>query len=72
VKRLLAFGRFTHDAQRVLAAVHRLARMSVEICLNPIALELGVAPFADAKALFHNPQFALRHDSSLAQTAGRA
>jgi hypothetical protein len=65
VRRLLIFGSLAHDAQGVLAGVHRLALMGVELCLNIGILELSIAPFADAKALFHDPQFALCHDPSL-------
>jgi hypothetical protein len=68
---LLVFGRFADDPQGVLAAVHRLARMGVEFCLKIGTLELSVAPFADTKSIFNNSQFALRHDCSLAQAAGR-
>ena len=72
MKRLLAFGGFAHDPQGILAAVQRLALVGVELCLNVGILELGIAPFADAKPLFHDPQFALRHDFSLAHREGRA
>ena len=60
------FGSFSNNPHGVLAAVYRLAPMGVELCLNIGALKLSVAPFTDAKPLFHDPQFALRHDCSLA------
>jgi hypothetical protein len=41
--------------------------MGIEFGLNIGTFELGVAPFADAKVLLYNPQFALGHDCSLAQ-----
>lgn len=73
--RLLIFGRFTHDAQRVLAAIYRLTFMGIKLCLNVIAFELGVAPFTDADGrrdlLFYDPQFALWHGLSLAQSGER-
>jgi hypothetical protein len=72
VRRLLAFGGFAHDPQSVLAAVYRLALVGIELRLNVGILELSIAPFADAKALFHNSQFALRHDFSLAHREGWA
>jgi hypothetical protein len=70
--KLLAFGRFAHDPQSVLAAVQRLALVGVKLDLNIRIAELSVAPFADAKPLFHDPQFALCHDRSLAHLGGRA
>jgi hypothetical protein len=72
VRRLFVFGSFTHDPQSVLAAVYGLAFVGIELALNIIALELSVASFADAKSLFHDPQFALRHDCSLAHAVGEA
>jgi len=69
--RLLIFGRFADDSQSILAAVHRLALMGIKLCLN-VSLELSVALLADAKTLFHNSQFALRHGRSLAHLATRA
>lgn len=75
MKRLLAFRGFSHDPQRILAAVHRLALVGIELCLNIGILELSIAPFTHAdgrRALLYDPQFALLHDSSLAHLAGRA
>jgi len=71
VRRLLIFGRFAHDAKRVLATVYRLALVGIKLGLNAGVFELGITPFADSKPLFHDPQFALRHDLSLAHSAGR-
>ncbi len=71
---LFVFGRFTDDAQRILAAVRRLAFVGFELCLNIGILELSIAPFACANGwmgLFYDPQFTLRHDCSLAHPAGR-
>lgn len=74
MKRLLVFRSLAHDPQCVLAGVHRLALVGVKLCLNIIALELGATSFADAESrrgLLYDPQFALGHDLSLAQSAGR-
>ncbi len=71
MKRLFIVGCFPYYAQRVLAAVYGLALVGIELDLNVGILELSVAPFADSKPRFHNSQFALRHDFSLAQQAGR-
>jgi hypothetical protein len=71
MKKLFAFGCFAHYPQRILAAVHGFALVDIELGLNVIALELSATPFADTKADFHDPQFALRHVQSLAHSAGR-
>lgn len=71
-KMLLVFCGFTHDSQSVLAAIYGLALMGVELCLNIGIAEFGAATFADPKPLFYDPQFALRHDCSLAQAEGTA
>lgn len=74
MKRLLAFGGFADDAQGILAAVYRLALVSVKLRLKIVTLELGVASFADAdgrRVLFYYPQFALGHIQSLAHLTGR-
>jgi hypothetical protein len=71
---LLVFGRLAHDPQRVLAAIYRLALMGIKLRLNIDTLKLSVAPFADGdgrRGWFYDPQFALRHDCSLAHFAGR-
>ncbi len=71
--RLFIFGRFAHDSQGILAAVGQFALMNIELCLNIGILKLSVAPFADAngwRSLLYNPQFALRHDCSLAHLGG--
>ena len=85
MKRLLVFGHFAHDPQRVLAAVLRRAFMCIELLLNGrlcvahvgIARELGVATFADSEHWdvpnpFHDPKIPLWHTESLAHLAGRA
>jgi hypothetical protein len=64
---LLTVCRLAYYPERILAAVYRLAPMGIEFGLNIGTFELGVAPFADAKVLLYNPQFALGHDCSLAQ-----
>ena len=71
MRALLIFGRFAHDPQRILTAVYRLALVGVELGLNTLAFELRATSFADAKALFHDPQFSLLHNCSLAHLAGR-
>jgi hypothetical protein len=75
MKKLFTFGRFAYDPQSILATVYGLALVGVKLSLNVIAFESGVTSFADAKSrgtLFHDPQLALWHDSSLAQWEGRA
>jgi hypothetical protein len=72
MRRLLAFGGFTHDTQSVLATVNRFALVGVELYLNIGIPELSVAPFAYAKALFHDTKFALGHVQSLAHQEGWA
>lgn len=73
MKRLLAFGSFAHDPQRVLAAIQRLAIVGIECGpnLGVRSIKLRTATFADAKGgiLFHDPQFAFRHEYSLAPNA---
>jgi hypothetical protein len=72
--RLFIFGSFAHDSQRILTAVHRLALVGVELCLNIGTLELSITPFAHANGwgrLLYDPQFALWHNCSLAHLAGR-
>jgi hypothetical protein len=86
-KELFAFGRFAHDPQGVLTAVYRLAGMCVELFCNiqlpcwPYDPARSLKRFIAAdtcaqKSAFgvvlHDPQFALRHDCSLAHLAGRA
>jgi hypothetical protein len=70
--KLFVLGRFAHDPQSILAAIYRLALVSVELCLNIGIAELSIAPFADGKTRFHKSQFALRHDCSLAHVGGMA
>ena len=45
---LFIFRGFAHDAESVLATIHRLALVRVELCLNAIALELRIAQFTYA------------------------
>ena len=71
-----AFGRFTHDPQRILAAVHRLALVRIELCFHVSPFELRIASHADAQNGFpvfslYDPELALEHDSSLAHWRGR-
>ena len=73
--RLLVLGRFAHDSQGVLTAIGQRAFVGVKLCLNIGIPELGVASFAYAdrrRGSLYDPQFALRHDCSLAHLAGRA
>jgi len=72
---LFIFRRFAHDPQGVLATVYQFALVGVEFCLNIGIFELSVAPLAYAdswRRLFDDPQFALRHNRSLAHLAGKA
>src|ERR1035437_9345816 len=70
--RLLVLGRFAHDPQSVLTAVHRLALVCVELLLNSGFIgraershggKLHVAVFADAElwGFSHDPEFSLWH-----------
>jgi hypothetical protein len=74
--RLLVLGRFAHDPQSVLTAVHRLALVCVELLLNSGFIgraershggKLHVAVFADAElwGFAHDPKFSLCHTLSL-------
>ena len=69
--RLLIFGSFAHDSQRVLAAIQRLALVAAKCPLDGllrIALKLRVAAFADSNhglRSFDNAELAFRHASSL-------
>ncbi len=73
MKRLLAFRSFADDSQRVLAAIQRLAIVSIKRGLNlgVCAAKLGTTAFAYGKSgiLFNDPQFALCHENSLARIA---
>ena len=66
MKRLLVFGSFAHDPQRILAAVQRLAIVGIErgVNLGVRTAKLRATAFADGKSgiAFDNSQFALRHD----------
>ena len=72
MKALLIFGRFAHDSQGVLAGVHRLAFVGVELLLKigfgirTVGFKLGVAPFTypndRRRRGFHDPQSALLHE----------
>ena len=78
---LLAFLGFAHDRQGVLAAVYRVALVGIILCGNVslgirgTRLEVCIAAFTNAedrrRGYFYDPQFALRHDCSLAHRAGR-
>ena len=84
MKRLLAFRGLPHDPQGVLAAIYQFAFVGIELCVyfcfciifdSLARMELRIATFADTKgngSTFHDPQFALLHDCSLAHSAGRA
>jgi hypothetical protein len=73
MKRLLAFRSFAHDPQRTLAAIQRLAIMSLKRVFNlgVCAAKLGTTAFTygESRILFHDPQFALCHEYSLAPNA---
>src|ERR1700723_986089 len=70
---LFVFCSFADDAQRVLAAIKRLAIMGIErsLKLGVCTAKLGATPFTDSKGgiPFHDPQFALCHEDSLAPNA---
>ena len=74
MKKLLAFCGLADDPQSVLAAVHRLALVSVELCLNIGVFELSIAALTDTdgrRGLLYDPQLALGHVQSLAHLGGR-
>jgi hypothetical protein len=84
VKRLLAFGRFAHDPQGILAAIYRLALVCIELRLDLlsrvikilIARQKGlVAVLASAchwVAESNDAEATLWHGYSLAHLARRA
>jgi len=84
MKHLLAFRGLAHDAQGILAAVHRLAGVCVELLRNiqlpswshsaAGSLEGFIAAHTRAqqstlRVVLNNPQLALRHGFSLAHLA---
>jgi hypothetical protein len=73
MRELFIFGSFAHDAKRILAAVHRLAIVDIKCSLNlgVCAAKLRATAFAYGKGgiLFHDPQFTLCHENSLAPNA---
>jgi len=87
MKRSLAFRGLPHDPQGVLTAVYGFARMCVELLCDVqlsswsydsaggfkgfVAADTCTQKSA-ARVVLHDPQFALRHDCSLAQLAGGA
>src|ERR1035437_4894418 len=82
-KRVLVLGRFAHPPQSVLAAVHRLALVRLELFLNGDSVrrsELGygaklhVAVLANAElgCFSHDPKFSLCHVSSLRRPPWRS
>jgi hypothetical protein len=75
MRQLFAFRGLAHDAQGILTAVHHPAFVEIELCLNIITPELSVATFTHPtghRMTHYDSQFALLHDSSLAQLAGMA
>jgi hypothetical protein len=75
---LLVFGGFADDSQSVLAAIERLAFVSIELSsdcllslfpLRRISPELRIAKLAysnKGRGLGYDPKLAFRHDYSLA------
>ena len=69
--RLLVVRRFTHDPQRVLAAIYRLTFVAPERCFDflfRITSELRIAAFANSNhglRSLDNAELAFRHASSL-------
>ena len=77
--RLLLFGSFAHDPQRILAAINRLTLVGIELLLDGrlgiphvgVSRKLGVTAFADSEHRdvpnsLHDPKNALWHAESLA------
>lgn len=73
MSRLLVFGGFADDTQRVLATIERLVPVGIErfVYLRFHAAKLRVAAFANTKIGLspNDSQFALRHEDSLAPNA---
>lgn len=72
--RLFVFCGLANDAKGILATVYRFAFVDIKLCLNAVALELSITPFAYAdgwRGLLDDPQFALGHVQSLAHLAGQ-
>ena len=82
MKPLLVVGRLWDDPKGVLTAVERLALVGIKLCGNVSVgirgarRELCVTALTEANdrrwRYFHDPQFALVHDCSLAHLAGRS
>jgi hypothetical protein len=76
--RLLIFGGFAHDSQRVLARVEQLAfvgRESVSDGSLSVSPKLRIASFADANqrsGLVHDSQLSLGHEHILPQAASES
>ncbi len=83
MKQLFVFCRLAHDPQSVLAAIHRLALVGIELalngglCISPFRVtdELCIAPFADSKRWdvpdsLYDSKIAFSHVQSLAHHAG--
>src|SRR6266436_2356892 len=80
MKQLLVVGRLGDDPKGVLTAVERLALVGIKLCGNVslgirgARLELCVTALTEANdrrwGYFHDPQFALVHDCSLAHRHG--
>jgi hypothetical protein len=82
--RLLIFGRFAHDSDGILAAIHQFALMSIECGVNfhrrlvwvsATGFELSITAFADPEcqgSFLYDPKAAYLHDFSLAHLAKRA
>jgi hypothetical protein len=76
VRKLLVFGGFAHDSQRILAAIYRLTFVGIELRLHVKAFELRIASHAYGQngfAVFplYDPQLAIGHGLSLAHPAER-
>ena len=81
--KLFVLGCFTHDSQGVLAAIHELALVGVELLLDAgfnrrsergHGAKLHVAILADAelRRFSHDPKFSLFHDPSLRRPPNRS
>ena len=79
---LLVLGSLADYPQGILTAVYRIAFVGIKLCGNVSLgirggrLELCVTALTEANdrrwGYFHDPQFALVHDCSLAHLAGRS
>jgi hypothetical protein len=73
MKSLFAFRGLTHDPQRVLAVIHRLAFVGIKLGFYlglRATFELQITAFADPETMFYDTQITTLHNRSLAHLPG--